>query len=235
MPTPATTKPEKLLKGKEAEDRVLNYLREMNRPFGAVDISANIKGAVSKPATQKILVAAAERGEITQKTYGKSTFFVTNQATMEDMPPAKIQELTAELGDLTDKNKELTVQSKTLQQELVKVKSTPTNSDLATSIASTKAQIEEAQAQVAPLRKGGAIVSEEELAKMETDWKKYRGEWISRKKVFRELWNTFTDAIVPSEAADLKENLGIEFDSEEHVQLEKLLGPGSLTSFRREK
>ncbi len=89
---------------------------QMNRPFGAsmslplisiasdlllhiVDISANIKGAVSKPATQKILIAAAERGEITQKTYGewalaiwlvwyhilmyhvtgKSVFFVANQ------------------------------------------------------------------------------------------------------------------------------------------------------------
>jgi hypothetical protein len=39
----------------------------------------------------------------------------------------------------------------------------------------------------------------------------------------------------PSEAADLKEELGIEFDSEEHVELEKLLGPGAQTSFRRRK
>lgn len=59
----------------------------MNRPFGAggdsprrirtsltlvylADVSANIKGVVSKAMTQKILTAAAERGEITQKTYG---------------------------------------------------------------------------------------------------------------------------------------------------------------------
>ena len=47
------------------------------------------------------------------------------------------------------------------------------------------------------------------------------------------LWGTFTDAMAPSESADLKEDLGIEFDSEEHVELEKLLGPGALTSFRR--
>jgi hypothetical protein len=61
----------------------------MNRPFGAgefilcqrsslhntffsvVDISANIKGVVSKPAVQKILMAAAEKGEVSQKTYGE--------------------------------------------------------------------------------------------------------------------------------------------------------------------
>ena len=42
----------------------------MNRPFGAVDVAANLKGAVPKAATQKILVALAERGDIVQKTYG---------------------------------------------------------------------------------------------------------------------------------------------------------------------
>ena len=44
---------------------------QMNRPFGAVDVSANLKGAVPKTATQKILVALAEKGEVVQKTYGE--------------------------------------------------------------------------------------------------------------------------------------------------------------------
>lgn len=43
---------------------------QMNRPFGAVDVAANLKGAVPKTATQKILVALAEKGELVQKTYG---------------------------------------------------------------------------------------------------------------------------------------------------------------------
>ena len=43
----------------------------MNRPFGAVDVAANLKGAVPKTATQKILVALAEKGDLTQKLYGK--------------------------------------------------------------------------------------------------------------------------------------------------------------------
>ena len=46
----------------------------MNRPFGAVDVSANLKGAVPKTATQKILVALAEKGELVQKTYGALGF-----------------------------------------------------------------------------------------------------------------------------------------------------------------
>lgn len=66
----------------------------MNRPFGAgkttdsvsarrqcrllfawhdtVDVCANLKGAVQKTTTQKIMAALAEKGEITQKAYGKS-------------------------------------------------------------------------------------------------------------------------------------------------------------------
>lgn len=42
----------------------------MNRPYGAVDIAANLKGVVPKTATQKILVALAEKGELVQKAYG---------------------------------------------------------------------------------------------------------------------------------------------------------------------
>jgi len=47
---------------------------QMNRPYGAVDVAANLKGAVPKTATQKILVNLAEKGELVQKQYGASQF-----------------------------------------------------------------------------------------------------------------------------------------------------------------
>ncbi|TIA70730.1 hypothetical protein E3P92_02665 [Wallemia ichthyophaga] len=43
------------------------------------DISTNLGQSVSKLATQKVLVACAERGVITSKAYGKQTVFVANQ------------------------------------------------------------------------------------------------------------------------------------------------------------
>ena len=101
----------------------------MNRPFGAVDVSANLKGAVPKTATQKILVALAEKGELVQKTYGtpshslasertltgvpgKTTFFVANQANLEDMPAEKLKALEAEHKSLEESNKTLAAQLK---------------------------------------------------------------------------------------------------------------------------
>ena len=97
----------------------------MNRPFGAVDVAANLKGAVPKTATQKILVTLAEKGELVQKTYGarhhhlshasivscgtigKTTFFVANQANLEDMPADKLASLESEYNAIQEDNKTL--------------------------------------------------------------------------------------------------------------------------------
>ena len=67
---------------------------QITRPFGAVDVSLDLKGAVSKTGTQRVLLALAERGGVTQNRtvstlpaygysaayihlfLGKSTFFV---------------------------------------------------------------------------------------------------------------------------------------------------------------
>jgi 26S proteasome regulatory subunit, ATPase 3, interacting protein len=53
-----------------AEDRILAYMKALNRPFGAVDVAANLKGAVPKATTQKILLSLTEKGHLVQKTYG---------------------------------------------------------------------------------------------------------------------------------------------------------------------
>ena len=95
---------------------------QMNRPFGAVDVAANMKGAVPKAATQKILVALAEKGELTQKLYGKSsnwqrfggsltrytgktTFFVINQSKLDAVSPEKLAALEEEHGKLDEAHK----------------------------------------------------------------------------------------------------------------------------------
>lgn len=50
---------------------LLEVLTRIN-PMAVADISANLKNAVSKAATQKILLALSEKQSITQKTYGTS-------------------------------------------------------------------------------------------------------------------------------------------------------------------
>ena len=52
---------------------------QMNRPFAATDVSANLHGSVSKPLAQKALLALAQKDRLIKKDYGKQTIFVIPQ------------------------------------------------------------------------------------------------------------------------------------------------------------
>ncbi|KAI0787268.1 TBPIP-domain-containing protein [Fomes fomentarius] len=224
-----------VLKGKEAEDKVLEYMRRMNRPFGAVDVAANLKGAVPKTAAQKILVALAERGDLVQKTCGKTTFFVVNQANLEDMPAEKLKALETEYKESDQEIKQLTVEVKTLGGELVKLKSAPTDEQLAADIGSVADSIRKARTHLEPLRAGAVLVSAEETAQLDADWTRWRAEWVRRRKIFNTFWSLATDALTPQQAAELREDLGIELDTAEHIALESgtLCTGGSVLGKRR--
>ncbi|KAH9847205.1 TBPIP-domain-containing protein [Lenzites betulinus] len=222
-----------ILKGKEAEDRVLEYIRKMNRPFGAVDVSANLKGAVPKAATQKIMVALAEKGVLVQKTYGKTTFFVANQASLEDMPSDKLAGLEAEVKRIDEENKRLGAEVKSLGTELGKLKSTPTDTELAAEVAKAADAVVQARGHVEPLRTGTPLLSEAESAALEGEWTRWRKDWVRRRKVFDTFWALATDALTPQDATELADELGIEHDTAEHGGLEQGALAASVLGKRR--
>ena len=52
-------------------------------------------------------------------------------------------------------------------------------------------QIKRHLARLEPLRSGASLVSEEELAQLDANWAKWRGEWQKRKKVFNKYVHAF--------------------------------------------
>ncbi|OSX57542.1 hypothetical protein POSPLADRAFT_1156305 [Postia placenta MAD-698-R-SB12] len=210
----------------------------MNRPFGAVDVSANLKGAVPKTATQKILVALAEKGELVQKTYGKTTFFVANQANLEDMPAEKLAALETEYKTIEEDNKALAGDVRASSSELAKLRSTPTDAELAVSLNEAITVVQRIRERLRPLRSGKTLVSATELAQLDADWTKWRAEWVRRKKIFTTcvlFWQLATDSLPPQEAQDLADDLGVELDTSEHVGIERgpLCAPASSLGKRR--
>ncbi|CAE6414331.1 unnamed protein product [Rhizoctonia solani] len=222
------------LKGKDAEDAVLKYLKKtvwimfVSRAlfdelltWTIADISANLKNAVTKAATQKILLSLAEKELVTQKTYGKATYFVAPQTTAETLAPSEIDALTSELEKTKERVKELSADAKRLTGELGKVKASPTDDELGRMVEESEEQIQLATRTLAPLRTGQAPISESDLARLDADWIRWRTEWVTRKKVFKMLWDIRSDSLSSSEAAALLEDLGIEQDTPEHTELEK--------------
>ena len=45
-------------------------------------------------------------------------------------------------------------------------------------------QINKSAAHLEPLRAGSALVSADELAQIDAEWARWRGEWVRRKKIF---------------------------------------------------
>ncbi|EAU91536.2 hypothetical protein CC1G_02025 [Coprinopsis cinerea okayama7 len=209
------------LKGQEAEAKILGYLKQMNRPFGAVDVAANLKGAIPKATVQKLLVALAEKGELVQKTYGKTTFFVVNQSTLEVVAAEKLTSLEAEIKTLEEENKQLAMDVKGLSSELTKAKSSLTNEELSAQIENLETENAQIHSRLLPLRQGAQPISPEELQQLQTDWEKWKTEWVRRRKVFQNLWGLAADALAPQDAAVLEEELGIECDTPEHQALEQ--------------
>ncbi|KAI0280945.1 TBPIP-domain-containing protein [Russula aff. rugulosa BPL654] len=225
----------KVLKGQDAENKVLDYVKRINRPYGAVDISANLKGAVPKTATQKILLALAEKGDLTQKTYGKATFFVANQGNLDALPEQKFKDLANETEALNERNKALVAEIKAASAELAQIKSTPTDSELAVQIDETESKVTKLREHLEPLRAGTPLVSTAELNALDAEWTKWRSEWVKRRKVFYNFWALASDPLSPPDAVQLAEDLGIEYDTPEHLELERgpLCAPAVHTSKRR--
>ncbi|KAG8864934.1 hypothetical protein FRB96_003521 [Tulasnella sp. 330] len=196
------------LKGKEAEERILKYMKEANRPYGAADVSANIKGVVSKPATQKILALLAERGLITQKTYGKTSYYVANQSDCDELSSEQFDALEGQIKALEEEVKDLTAKQKQLNSELKEVRSTPKDAELDASNLKMESQIEGLEKALEPLRAGAVPISEAEVLKLEQDWMKWKIEWVSRKKVFKAAWGTATESLDSNEGIELADQLG---------------------------
>ncbi|KAF8339582.1 TBPIP-domain-containing protein [Cantharellus anzutake] len=228
-PKDAGTDKEKtpMLKGPAAEKAIRDYIRKCNRPYGAADISANLKNAVSKPNTQKILLALAEKDEITQKTYGKQTFFVAKQCDIEDVPPEKAAELEQELLECKERIKAITSSNKNLAAESTALRSQPPTNDLPALLTALGTAMQTFEAKLEPFRSmstGSAdtlVPTPEDMARVDAEWIKWRDQWKMRKKVFKETWSSITDSLPASAALDLAETLGIEFDSPEHGILEQ--------------
>ncbi|KAJ7125003.1 TBPIP-domain-containing protein [Mycena epipterygia] len=211
----------KVLKGQDAEDSVLDYIKRMNRPYGAVDVSANLKGAVPKPAVQKILLALAEKGDLVQKTYGKTSFFVANQANIEALPAERFAALEEECKAVDEENKLIGAEVKILSSELARLKTTPTDTQLDVLISELTEAIKKTDAQLQPLRSGAPLISAEDLEQVDADWVKWRAEWVRRKKIFNDFWQLATDTLTPQDALTLAEDLGIEQDTDEHLAVER--------------
>ncbi|WWD05887.1 hypothetical protein V865_003971 [Kwoniella europaea PYCC6329] len=218
---------EKQVKGDEAEEMVLNYMKETNRPYANADVSANLKNRVPKAAAVKVLATLAEKGQLTVKPYGKQLIYLYNQSLLDVLAPEELASLDEEIketkSELEEKRKEL----KNLQSELASKEALPKTKDLAKGIEKVKADNEITLKALAPFRStsdGEAAVnplSAEETKKIDMEFTKWRKEWVDRRKIYKELLGMLTDGGQIDNVQSFEEDQGITPDDDDAKEVEQ--------------
>ncbi|ORY34339.1 Tat binding protein 1-interacting protein-domain-containing protein [Naematelia encephala] len=224
---PKTAVKEKVVKGDEAEDMVLQYLRSVNRPYASTDVSANLKNKVPKAAAQKILASLADKGALTVKTYGKQTIFVYNQSTLPVLPANEMAALDKDLkvhqGQLDDQRKQL----RSAQSELSTQEAQPRTSEISKEIERVKAENEMTLRAILPFRgsadsKSNATpMSAEDTRRIDEEFIKWRKEWVSRRKMYKELLGMLQDGGQITDVNSFQDDQGIIVDDHEAKEVEE--------------
>ncbi|WVQ93843.1 hypothetical protein IAU59_000921 [Kwoniella sp. CBS 9459] len=217
---------EKPVKGDEAEEMVLQYMKETNRPYANADVSANLKNRVPKAAAVKVLATLAEKGQLTVKPYGKQLIYLYNQSLLDVLAPEELATLDQEIketkSDLEDKRKLL----KQLQTELHSKEALPKTVDLSREIERVKTENEITLRALLPFRgdtNGAAVnpLSAEDTKRIDADFNKWRKEWVDRRKVYKEIFGMLSDGGQVSDKTTFEEDQGITPDDEDAVDVEQ--------------
>ncbi|KAK8845437.1 hypothetical protein IAR55_006150 [Kwoniella newhampshirensis] len=219
---------ERPIKGDEAEEMVLNYMKEMNRPFASADVTANLKNKVPKAAAVKVLAALAEKGQLTVKPYGKQLIYLYNQSSLEVLDPTEMSSLNDEINEtqreLDMKRKEL----KTLQNDLSAKEALPKTKELGKEIERIRIDNEITLKALLPFRgdmNGGQssieALSAEKIKKIDVHFIKWRKEWTERRKVYKELMDQLAESGQIQSTAVFEEDQGINLDDDEAKEVEE--------------
>ncbi|KIR37323.1 hypothetical protein I307_00166 [Cryptococcus deuterogattii 99/473] len=155
---------EKQVKGDEVVERltllqmVLNYMKEMDRPYASADVVANLKNKIPKTAAVKILATLAEgqiKSVLSQLEEGKKSLRHLQYELSSKTALPKTVELEKEIGRVKSEN-EITLSA------LAPFRGEPGG-----------------QSTITPM-------SAEDIQRIDKDFIRWRKEWVDRRKVYKD-------------------------------------------------
>ncbi|KAF1843896.1 Tat binding protein 1-interacting [Cucurbitaria berberidis CBS 394.84] len=209
-------KTEEKASANEAADMVLHYLRRQNRPYSAIDVSANLHNKVTKvvdhgtAAAAKVLKDLHEQKQIEGRPAGKQIVYHALQNAEDSCTPEQLAALDAQITDLRTNTTNLLGTIKILRSTLSSLNSTLSTTDLVSNVHALESEQVEILARLENLKAGKAKkVTEVERMDVERQWKKGVGVAKRREKIAREMWKLIADQLPDQE---LREELREAFD-----------------------
>ncbi|KAI4693064.1 uncharacterized protein J4E88_001435 [Alternaria novae-zelandiae] len=170
----------------EAADLVLEYLRKQNRPYSAIDVSANLHNKVTK---------------------GKQIVYHALQNAAEACTTEQLAVLDETIVDLRTQTTTLVAAAKNLRGSLSSLNSTLSTADLVANVNTLETEKEQIESRLDGLRKGKAKkVTTSEREAIEKEWKKSIRVAKKRQKIVTEMWKEIKENFPdPQEREDQRE------------------------------
>ena len=101
------------LKGEEAI--IFEYMLHQNRPYSALNIHDNLRGAVKKAQCQKVLDKLVENNKLQAKEFGKVKIYLINQQLIPEINETELEHLDIQIKELSEELEKAKIEIKDLQ------------------------------------------------------------------------------------------------------------------------
>ncbi|EFR02640.1 hypothetical protein MGYG_05637 [Nannizzia gypsea CBS 118893] len=194
---------------------ILKYLQQQNRPYSAIDISANLHNKVTKAYTVKALKALHERKLLECRVSGKQMVYHAVQETANEATAEELAAMDDRITSLREQLESAKRQEKALKSELAVLNSRVSSTELLSQIGQLELRMGTLNDQLSRLCKEtatGRIVTEEESNWVQKNWATWKRHASLRKLACREMWLKCTEVLPDNvkSAQELWESLGME-------------------------
>ncbi|KAL6709535.1 hypothetical protein ACN47E_001470 [Coniothyrium glycines] len=196
----APKKKEEKASASEATDMVLHYIRKQNRPYSAIEVSANLHNKVTKSSAVKILKDLHEQKQIEGRAAGKQIVYHAIQDANDSCTPEELAALDDEIISLRTQTANLQATAKTLRADLASLNSTLSTTDLLSAVQALEPEKAELTARLEALRAGKAKkVTKEEREAIDAEAKKWQLAARRRAKIALDMWKEIECAVETKE------------------------------------
>lgn len=193
-------KTEEKASANEASDLVLHYLLKQNRPYSAIDVSANLHNKVTKTAAAKILKDLHEQRRIEGRAAGKQIVYHAVQDANNTCTTDQLAALDAQIASLRTDTATLHATAKAMRSTLSNLNSTLRTADLLEAVAALEAEKVQLTARLGALRAGKAkMVTPEEREEVEREWSRFGALARKRGGIARDMWRFIADQVPDAE------------------------------------
>lgn len=199
-------------------EKVLDFLKQKNRPFSINDVCQNVPG-VAKTEIQKSLDQLANDSLIFQKTYAKQKIYCVSQNKSNSTEPV-LSRINKELTDLTARLEEVESKLQSNGNEIKQWTASGTIEEVTARCQKYTEEIDELNSKVAEYSKITVALTDDEKNNVSKNHENYWKQYKNRKRICTDI----IDAIMenyPKPKKHLMDEIEIETDEEVGFTLNK--------------